>query len=107
MSRHDEDGQSSSGQSDEAVDHPAHYGGAGNPYEHRLVARAWGLSYALGSATKYICRAGKKGGADPVTDLRKARFWIEDEIARLEEERRQRATAAEGSGVGFPRLPVI
>lgn len=73
----------------EPIDHPAHYGGKDNPYEHVKVAQAWGLNYVLGSATKYICRAGKKPGVDALTDLKKALFWLQHEIKRLERERRR------------------
>jgi hypothetical protein len=55
----------------EAVDHPAHYGGANNPYEAIRVIEAWGLGFCLGNALKYICRAGRKGEA--IEDLKKAR----------------------------------
>jgi hypothetical protein len=68
------------------VINPDHYK-AGDAYEHRLVVRAWRLSYELGCATKYICRAGKKGIADPIEDLRKAIRYIEFEIEKLEDER--------------------
>ena len=69
---------------DDAIQHPAHYGGVANPYEHVKVVEAWGLNYALGSATKYLCRAGKKPSVSALEDLRKARFWIQHEIDRLE-----------------------
>ena len=65
----------------EKIVHPSHYGGD-TTYEHIKVVEAWGLNYALGSATKYICRAAKKG--DILENLKKARFWIEHEITRLE-----------------------
>lgn len=58
----------------EAVDHPSHYGGKDNPYEHIKVAEAWGLGYHLGNATKYLSRAGKKGAAKE--DLKKALWYI-------------------------------
>lgn len=67
----------------EKVNHPAHYGGADNPYEHIKVVEAWGLGYALGNATKYICRAGKKDSETTVEDLLKARWYVEHEIERL------------------------
>lgn len=66
--------------STEAVNHPAHYGGADNPYEHIKVSRAWSLNYELGNATKYICRAGKKN--DAIEDLKKAAWYIHAEIQR-------------------------
>ncbi len=73
------------GQSLEKVNHPSHYGGD-TTYEHIKVAEAWSLNYALGSATKYICRVGKKG--DSLENLKKARFWIEYEIKRLDNRER-------------------
>jgi len=69
-------------QKKEAVDHPQHYGGKENVYEHIKVCDAWGLNYRLGNATKYIARAGKKT-ADPVEDLEKARWYLDSEIQRL------------------------
>lgn len=64
------------------VNHPVHYGGADNPYEAIKVIEAWGLGFHLGSVLKYVARAGKKG--DALEDLRKAKFYIDREIARLE-----------------------
>lgn len=66
----------------EAVNHPAHYGGGENVYEHIKVCRAWNLNYELGNATKYICRAGKKT-ANPIEDLQKAAWYLNAEIERL------------------------
>ena len=39
------------------------------------------FNFNLGNAIKYIWRAGAKG--DPITDLRKAAWYIDREIARL------------------------
>lgn len=68
----------------EAVDHPAHYGGADNPYEVIKVIEAWELGFCLGNAVKYIARAGKKG--DMVEDLKKAMWYLKRRIDRLEDE---------------------
>lgn len=67
------------------VNHPAHYGGASDPYEAIKVIEAWGASFNIGSALKYLCRAGKKGAR--LEDLRKARFYIAREIELLEGKR--------------------
>lgn len=67
----------------ESVNHPQHYGGAENPYEHIKVCDAWGLNYRLGNATKYIARAGKKDPAKTLEDLEKAKWYIQSEIDRL------------------------
>lgn len=66
---------------DNSVDHPAHYGGASNPYEAIKVIEAWQLGFCLGNAVKYISRAGKKD--DIVQDLEKARWYLDREIANL------------------------
>lgn len=66
------------------VDHPAHYGGADNPYEAIKVIEAWELDFCLGNAVKYIARAGKKsGGVGLVTDLQKARWYINRRLQQL------------------------
>lgn len=64
------------------VNHPAHYGGAGNPYEAIKVIEAWGLGFSLGNTIKYIARAEHKGST--MEDLKKARWYLDREIARRE-----------------------
>lgn len=66
----------------ETVNHPAHYGGEGNPYEAINVVEAWELDFLLGNVVKYIARAGKKG--DALEDLKKARWYLERKIDHLE-----------------------
>lgn len=70
---------------DEAVNHPAHYGGESNPYEAINVIEAWGLDFCLGNSVKYISRAGKKDSAKQIEDLEKARWYLDREIAALKE----------------------
>lgn len=70
-------------------DHPAHYGGKDNPYEAIKVIRAWlgpevARGFTLGNAMKYISRAGKKAGESTLDDLRKARWYLDNEINELE-----------------------
>jgi hypothetical protein len=67
-----------------AVEHPAHYGGADNPYECIKVIESWGLGFCLGNVVKYISRAGKKPGAAELDDLKKAAFYLDREITRIE-----------------------
>jgi hypothetical protein len=67
----------------EAVNHPAHYGGAANPYEAIKVIEAWGLGFCLGNTVKYISRAGKKDSM--LQDLKKAAWYLAREIANMEE----------------------
>ncbi len=70
----------------EAVNHPNHYGGD-TPHEVIKCLRAWGMfANALRFNTiKYLARAGKKG--DLLEDLKKAKWYLETEIAELELER--------------------
>lgn len=67
----------------EAVDHPAHYGGADNPYEAIKVIEAWSLGFCLGNTVKYISRAGRKT-PDALEDLKKARWYLDREISQME-----------------------
>ena len=66
----------------EAINHPAHYGGADNPYEAIRVIEAWDLGFCLGNTIEDVARAGKKGSR--VEDLRKARWYLDREIANAE-----------------------
>ena len=62
------------------VNHPAHY----NRGKIEVIdfINDQQLNFDLGNAVKYICRAGFKG--DKVEDLKKAIFYINDEIKRSE-----------------------
>ena len=61
------------------VKHPSHY--CYGKYEPKDVIRDWGLNFNLGSAVKYIARAGRKD--DIIQDLKKAKQFLEFEIAAL------------------------
>lgn len=67
----------------ETIDHPAHYGGD-TPTEPIKVIRTWGLNFSLGNVVKYVVRAGQKPSTDALDDLRKAAFYLADEIAARE-----------------------
>ena len=64
----------------ESVDHPPHYKSGG--LEAIDVIEAFGLGFFLGNVIKYVLRAGRKG--DAAEDLKKARWYIDREIARRE-----------------------
>jgi len=64
------------------IDHPTHYGGD-TAYEAIKVIEAWGLGFCLGNTVKYIARAERKGA--PLEDLKKARWYLEREIANREQ----------------------
>jgi hypothetical protein len=69
----------------DTVNHPAHYGGADNPYEAIKVVEAWNLGFCLGNTVKYISRAGKKT-PDALEDLKKALWYLNREVSNLEKE---------------------
>jgi hypothetical protein len=61
----------------DSVMRPAHYA-EGRKYEPWDVIADWGLDYFLGSATKYISRAGRKG--DAREDIQKAIRFLEKKL---------------------------
>lgn len=69
--------------SKDMIKNPDHY--CFSKYEPKDVIREWGLNFNLGSAVKYIARAGRKD--DIVQDLKKAREFLSFEIEALEAER--------------------
>lgn len=69
----------------EMVNHPNHYQfGDNNVYESIKVIEAWNLGFCLGNAVKYISRAGKKDPNKEIEDLKKAMFYLDREIKKLE-----------------------
>lgn len=66
----------------DAVNHPAHY--TDGKIEVIAFIEDKGLNFHRGNAVKYISRAGKKDSAKEVEDLKKARWYIDREIRRLE-----------------------
>ena len=71
-------------ETNESVDHPAHYGGDGNAYEAIRVIEAMGdgPAFCRGNAIKYLARYGKKG--TPLDDLKKARWYVDRLISQIE-----------------------
>ena len=61
------------------VNKPPHYTGGG--IETIDFIEAKDLNYRLGNVVKYVSRAGKKVGSNPVQDLEKALFYLNREIA--------------------------
>ncbi len=62
------------------VNHPPHY--TSHPSGVECITITETMGFCLGNALKYIWRADLKG--DGLEDLRKARFYIDREIARRE-----------------------
>lgn len=64
------------------VNHPSHY--TAHPSGVECVQITEHMNFCLGNAMKYLWRAGLKG--DAVEDLKKANWYIEREISRLEKQ---------------------
>jgi len=69
---------------DQMVNHPPHY--TQHPSGVECIQITEHMNFCLGNAVKYIWRAGLKS-EDSIEDLKKARFYIEREIQRLEANR--------------------
>ena len=64
------------------VNHPSHYAqGWSNNAE--VIDITEHLPFNRGNAVKYLARAGRKDPARELEDLRKARWYVDREIARL------------------------
>lgn len=59
---------------------PTHYQGTIQPID---LINAQDLNFNLGNVVKYVCRAGKKQGENILTDLEKAKDYINFEIERV------------------------
>ena len=59
---------------------PSHYQGTIQPID---LINAQDLNFNLGNVVKYVCRAGKKQGENILSDLEKAKNYINYEIERI------------------------
>ena len=67
------------------VSHPPHYAnGWSNGAE--VIDLTEHLSFCAGNVVKYVCRAGRKDPGKRIEDLKKARWYLDREIARFEGE---------------------
>ena len=64
------------------VNHPPHY--KANGIEVIEVIEAFDLPAHLANVVKYVLRASRKTGTDTLTDLKKARWYVDRYIQRLE-----------------------
>ena len=69
----------------EKVNHPNHY--QSEKMETIDVIEAYNLNFSLGSAIKYILRAGKKPNEKTSEDLKKAIWYLQREVQRSEMEK--------------------
>jgi hypothetical protein len=66
---------------DDPVSHPSHY----TQYPVEVIELTRHMSFGRGNCVKYVARAGFKGGPlKELEDLRKGRWYLDDEIAELE-----------------------
>ena len=65
-----------------AVDKPSHYTVGG--LMPIVFIEDWELGFCPGNAVKYIARAGRKDPAKHIEDLKKARWYLDHEIERLD-----------------------
>jgi hypothetical protein len=68
---------------DEKVNHPKHYTSHPSGIECIQITEHYGFN--LGNVIKYIWRAEEKGA--PLEDLKKAKWYLEREIAKREAEK--------------------
>ncbi len=64
---------------------PAYYRDLGE-YSALHVTRKWGLGYCLGTALKYIQRAGRKKGQDYQVEIRKAIWYMISHLHEIDPE---------------------
>lgn len=83
----------------DTVHNPPHYKSGG--IEVIDVIEAFELNFRLANVIKYVLRAGRKG--DALTDLRKAKYYLDREICKRE----SKAEADEVAGDAAHTKPVV
>lgn len=68
----------------EKVNHPAHYQ---HPSGIEAIEIVRHENFNRGNAIKYILRAGRKPGESELDDLKKAIWYLEDEVKRIKKEK--------------------
>ncbi|MGQ5602970.1 DUF3310 domain-containing protein [Streptomyces sp. EKS3.2] len=66
----------------DSVNHPSHYTWLPNGLE--VIDLTEHMNFNRGNAVKYVARAGRKSKATELEDLKKARWYIDREISRME-----------------------
>lgn len=75
-------GDFSGAKTEDVVNSPSHY----TQYPVEVIELTRHMSFNRGNAVKYVARAGFKDKSKEVEDLKKARWYLDDEIAQLEKE---------------------
>ena len=66
----------------DSINKPPHY--TFSKIEVIEAIEAWQLPYHLGNVVKYVARAGRKDATKLLEDLKKARWYLDRYIQRLE-----------------------
>lgn len=69
----------------EEINHPRHYNE--HPANIECIDVVEEFNFNLGNAIKYVWRAGLKPNTDKIKDLKKAEWYIQREINRVEKDR--------------------
>lgn len=64
------------------INHPDYY--SANGFEVIDFIDAHNLNFNLGNVVKYVSRSGRKDGEDTLTALKKAQWYLNREIQRME-----------------------
>ena len=64
----------------DAINHPSHY----TAYPVEVIELTEHMTFCAGNVIKYVSRAGLKNPDTEIEDLKKARWYIDREISRLE-----------------------
>jgi hypothetical protein len=89
--------------SNDPVNHPSHY--TGHPSGIEAIQITEHMGFNLGNATKYIWRCDLK--KDAIEDLKKARWYIDREIAKRENEAKATSEAKWTAGMWNSTKPEI
>lgn len=92
------------------INHPKHYEDAG--YLVQPIDVCQELPFCLGNAVKYLCRAGNKEGCPELEDLKKAQWYLNRQLALLDNGSMAAVLSARGAcaaanGFVVPRMGVV
>lgn len=68
--------------SEDMVNHPNHY--TRHPSKVECICITRHHNFNIGNAIKYLWRCGIKKGHSELEDLRKAKWYIDDELCRMQ-----------------------
>ena len=71
----------------DSVNHPSHYTSSPSGVECIQITRH--MNFNLGNVVKYLRRAGLKDRAPTLQDLKKAAWYLNDEIQKVEAEQQK------------------